>query len=159
MCTAVNYKSNCHFFGRTLDLSHSYGESVFITPRKYELKLRHRKEAIPCHYAIIGMAACKEGFPLYFDAINEVGVAMAGLNFPYNSTYFSPNVKREKTNIASFELIPYILSLCDSTDRAQGLIENMIIADTPFDKTTPPSPLHFIISDKKKSITVEQTEN
>ena len=33
------------------------------------------------HYAIIGMARVEENEPLYFDAVNEKGLAMAGLNF------------------------------------------------------------------------------
>ena len=157
MCTAVNYKGRSHYFGRTLDISYSYNEQMIITPRNYELKLRSRPEPICSHYAIIGMAAFCEGFPLYFDAMNEVGLAMAGLNFPYNSTYFSPGVEREKLDIASFELIPYILSLCDSTDRVEKLMQDIIITDTPFNKDFPPAPLHWIVTDGNRSIVIEQT--
>lgn len=157
MCTAVNYKSYNHFFGRTLDISYSYDERVFITPRNYELKLRHRAEPLKNHYAIIGMAAYEESFPLYYDGMNEMGLAMAGLNFPYNSTYISQNVESKLLKIASFELIPYVLSLCDSTDRAEWLLKDIIITDDRFNTDFPPSPLHWIISDRKRSIVVEQT--
>lgn len=157
MCTAVNYKGFDHYFGRTLDISYSYNEQVIITPRKYEIKLRHRAEPIRSHYAIIGMAAFTEDFPLYYDAMNEMGLAMAGLNFPYNSTYFSPDVENKKLNIASFELIPYILSLCESTERVKRLMQDIVITDDPFDRDFPPAPLHWIVSDKDKSIVIEQT--
>ena len=157
MCTAVNYKSYNHYFGRTLDMSYSYDERVFITPRNYELKLRHRAEPIGSHYAIIGMAAYEESFPLYYDGMNETGLAMAGLNFPYNSTYISQNVEPKLLKIASFELIPYILSLCDSTDAAERLAKDIIITDTRFNEEFAPSGLHWIVSDKKRSIVIEQT--
>ena len=39
------------------------------------------------HYAIIGMAHVAEDYPLYYDAMNEKGVAMAGLNFVGNAVY------------------------------------------------------------------------
>lgn len=158
MCTAVNYKGSSQYFGRTLDISYSYDERVIITPRKYEIKLRHRTDPITSHYAIVGMAAFNEDFPLYYDAMNEAGLAMAGLNFPYNSTYFSPDVENKVLNIASFELIPYVLSLCDSADKAKRLIQDIIITDIPFNKDFPPAPLHWIVSDKKRSIVIEQTK-
>lgn len=37
------------------------------------------------HYAILGMAHVAEGYPLYYDAINEKGLGMAGLNFVGNA--------------------------------------------------------------------------
>ena len=40
MCTAVSYRSKDRYFGRNLDLERGYGESVVITPRNYEFKMR-----------------------------------------------------------------------------------------------------------------------
>lgn len=40
MCTAVNYKTKCHYFGRNLDLERGYGECVVITPRNFPLAFR-----------------------------------------------------------------------------------------------------------------------
>ena len=37
------------------------------------------------HYAIIGMAHVAGDYPLYYDAINEKGLGMAGLNFVGNA--------------------------------------------------------------------------
>ena len=86
MCTATTYKTKDFYFGRTLDYEFSYNEEITITPRNYEFKFRN-KGSISNHYAIIGMAYIAENYPLYYDAINEKGLGMAGLNFVGNAYY------------------------------------------------------------------------
>ena len=107
MCTAITYKTKDHYFGRTLDLEYTYEEQVTVTPRNYEFRFRMKK-TMKSHYAIIGMAMVEDNYPLYYEATNEYGLSMAGLNFPGNAVYFKP--RSDRTNIASFELIPWILS-------------------------------------------------
>ena len=64
------------------------------------------------HYAMIGMAFVQNDYPLYYDATNEKGLSIAGLNFPGNAFY--PKKMRGKDNVAPFEFIPYILANCQS---------------------------------------------
>ena len=40
MCTASNYITEKHYFGRNFDYEISYNERVTITPRNYEFKYR-----------------------------------------------------------------------------------------------------------------------
>ena len=80
MCTAAIYKTKDFYFGRNLDYEVSYGESVAVTPRKYKFVFTEAGECAE-HYAMIGMAHVSGGYPLYYDAINEKGLGMAGLNF------------------------------------------------------------------------------
>ena len=87
MCTAITYQTNDHYFGRNLDLEYTYRESVVVTPRKYALAF-HRLPPLNMHYALIGIATVVNGYPLYYDATNEYGLSMAGLNFPGNAVYF-----------------------------------------------------------------------
>ena len=87
MCTAISYKTKDFYFGRTLDYEISYGERIVITPRDFKLEFRKTFD-IEHHYAMIGMAAVANDYPLYFDAMNEKGVCMAGLNFPDNAKYY-----------------------------------------------------------------------
>ncbi len=155
MCTAITYRKKKNYFGRTLDLSYSYKESVTVTPRKYRIGFRCGKQ-MTSHHAIIGMAYVSDGFPLYYDAVNEYGLAMAGLNFPGNAYYGEPMPK--KTNIASFELIPWLLGQCRTVDECRKLISSLNIVNTPFKDDLPPSPLHWIITDKKEAVTLEQTK-
>ena len=79
MCTAATYKTTDFYFGRNLDFERSWGESVTITPRKYQIALRSG-EVIRDHFAMIGMAHVRNGYPLYYDAVNEKGLCIAGLN-------------------------------------------------------------------------------
>lgn len=152
MCTAVCYRKNSSYFGRNLDLDRVYGERVVITPRNYELKMRCEK-AIISHYAMIGMATVVNDFPLYYEATNEKGLSMAGLNFPENAVYYE--FAEEKDNITPFELIPWILAQCSCIDEAKALLGKINLVNVDFSEQLPLSPLHWIISDKERSIVVE----
>ena len=152
MCTAICYRSNASYFGRNLDLDRGYGESVVITPRNYEIKMRCEKP-LKSHYAMIGMATVVEDYPLYYEATNENGLSMAGLNFPENAVYFG--FAEEKDNVTPFELIPWILAQCACVDEAKALLEKINLVNIDFNEQLPLSPLHWMISDKKRSIVAE----
>ena len=152
MCTAATYKTKDGYFGRTLDYEFSYGDEITITPRNYQFNFRNT-ESMNTHYAIIGMAYVAGNYPLYYDAINEKGLGIAGLNFVGNAAYNKP--VENKTNIAQFELIPWILGQCSTIKDAKALLDNINIIDTPFNAELPLAQLHWIISDKDEAITVE----
>ncbi len=152
MCTAINLKTASHYFGRTLDLDVSYGEKICIVPRNYEFNFTAQGKTAN-HAALIGMAAVMDGTPLFYDAANEYGLCMAGLNFPGNACYLPE--KEGKINVASFELIPYILTSCKNVDEAKKLFKNINISDKCFAANVPTSPLHWIVSDEEKSIVIE----
>ena len=86
MCTAIGCNFESFYFGRTLDLDCSYGENVVLTPRNFPLSFRDAGLSAR-HYAILGMATVKDNFPLYYDAVNEKGLCMAGLRFADNAYY------------------------------------------------------------------------
>ena len=155
MCTAATYKTKDFYFGRTLDYEFSYGDEVTITPRNYPLRFRTKGE-MKNHYAMIGMAHVTENYPLYYDAINEKGLGMAGLNFVGNADYKEKS--EGKDNIAQFEFIPWILSQCTTVDEAQSLIEKMNLISEPFNEKLPVAQLHWIIADKDRAITVESVK-
>ena len=155
MCTAVTYNTKDHYFGRNLDLEYSYKESVTITPRNYEFKFR-KVSNIKNHHAIIGMAYVIDDYPLYYDAINEKGLGIAGLNFPNNAYYREEQIN--KYNIAPFEFIPYILSKCSNIDEVKDLLKDINIVNINYSDELVASPLHWIISDRDTSITVESVK-
>lgn len=152
MCTAVTYKTKDFYFGRTLDLEYSYNEEVVITPRGYNFEYRHI-EKTNSRYAIIGMANVENDYPLYYDAMNEEGLAIAGLSFPESCKYKEYN--ENKINVAPFEFIPYVLSQCANTNEALELLSKISFVNTNFSEKFPLSPLHWIITDREKSYTVE----
>lgn len=152
MCTAVAYKTGDFYFGRTLDYDFSYVEEVTITPRRYPFHFGSMG-TVDTHYAIIGMAYVLDGYPLYYDAVNEKGLGIAGLNFVGNAYY--GKVIPGKDNIAQFELIPWILARCSSVKEAKKLLETIHLVDTPFRDGLSVAQLHWMIADREEAITVE----
>ena len=151
MCTAATYKTKDFYFGRTLDYEFSYKEEVTVTPRNFPLPLRNG-ETLKKHYAMIGMAFVQD-IPLYYDAVNEKGLCMAGLNFVGNAYYNDP--APDKINIAQFEFIPYILGKCASVEEAVELLAKINLTNQPYSDKLPVAQLHWIIADKHRAITVE----
>lgn len=156
MCTAATYQTKDFYFGRTLDYEFSYGDEITITPRNY--RFCFRKEGVMCnHYAMIGMAHVVENYPLYYDAVNEKGLGMAGLNFVGNAVY--RKVEDGKYNVASFEFIPWILGRCATVKEAKELLNEINLIDIAFNEDLPSAQLHWIIAGHGEAITVESTES
>ena len=155
MCTAISYKTKDHYFGRNLDLEYSYNETVTITPRNFIFEFR-KVGKMKSHFAMIGTAYIAEGYPLYYDATNENGLSIAALNFPQNAHY--KLFCEGKDNITPFELIPWVLGQCATVGEAEKLLEQINILNENFSDELPLSPLHWIISDKERSITLESVK-
>ena len=152
MCTAISYLAHRHYFGRTLDLEHTYRESVTVTPRRFPLSYR-RLPTNRTHFAIIGMATVLDGYPLYYDATNEHGLSIAGLNFVGNAFYHAP--AEGAVNVAHFELIPYLLGTCSTVTEAKQALSDIRLTDQPFREGLPTAQLHWLISDSRESIVAE----
>lgn len=152
MCTAATYLTKDFYFGRNLDLHISFRESVTVTPRNYPFHFSCGK-VLKTHYAMIGMATVSDGYPLYYEATNEKGLSLAGLNFPQNAVYYEKNTSKD--NITPFELIPWLLGQCATVKEAQEKIANLNLWNIPFSKEYPLSPLHWILADKESCIVLE----
>ena len=179
MCTAATYKTKDFYFGRTLDYEFSYGEEIVVMPRRFPLDFRFLGKSEE-HYAIIGMAHVADGYPMFYDAVNEKGLAMAGLNFVGNAVYREPIAETETDaahnraaegagttkiqgeekphrvkNVAQFEFISYLLSRCASVAEVRAELADLNLTGTPYSAHFPPAQLHWIIADKDETITVE----
>ena len=152
MCTAATYKTKDHYFGRTLDYEFSYQEEVTVTPRNYPFHFRKMGD-LEKHYAMIGMATVMDQVPLYYEATNEKGLSMAGLNFVGNADY--KEEAEGKDNVAPFEFIPWILGQCANLDEARELLSRVNLVRINYNDQLPLAQLHWMISDRGASITVE----
>lgn len=111
MCTAATYKTKDFYFGRTLDYEFSYGDQIVL----HHVIIRFTFVMLVIWNIIMQLLEwyhVAEDYPLYYDAMNEKGVAMAGLNFVGNAAY--SEVQSNVENIAQFEFISWILSQCAS---------------------------------------------
>ncbi|MBP3595492.1 MAG: choloylglycine hydrolase family protein [Lachnospiraceae bacterium] len=152
MCTAINFTSKDHYFGRNLDLEYTYEESVTVTPKNYPFRFRIMGE-MNHHYAMIGMAYVVDKYPLYYDATNEKGVSIAGLRFAGNAHY--PAVAEGKDNVSPFEFIPWVLSQCSNLQEVKKLLDRVNLVNIPFSEQLPLTPLHWMISCEEESLVVE----
>lgn len=155
MCTAITYATKDHYFGRNFDYEISYKEVVTIVPRNYCLEFQ-KVPNLDTHYAMIGIAAGIADYPLYYDATNEKGLSMAGLNFAGYADY--KKFKEGKANVSPFEFIPWILGQCATVDEAKKLLETINLVSINFSETLPLSPLHWLLADKEKSIVIESVK-
>ena len=154
MCTAATYQTRDFYMGRTLDYEFSYGEEIVITPRRFPIALRHGG-VMDTHYAIIGTAHVADGFPLYYDAVNEKGLGMAGLNFVGSAQY--AEVVPDRENIAQFEFIPRLLGRCATLAEAREALRTLNLTGTPFSAALPAAQLHWLLADKDECVTIEST--
>ena len=152
MCTAATYQTRDFYMGRTLDYEFSYGEEIVITPRRFPIALRHGG-VMATHYAIIGTAHVADGFPLYYDAVNEKGLGMAGLNFVGSAQY--AEVVPDRENIAQFEFIPRLLGRCATLAEAREALRTLNLTGTPFSERLPASQLHWLLADKSGAVVIE----
>ncbi len=155
MCTSIAWENGDLYIGRNMDISFDFDRKVVIVPRNYLFKFKEMP-SLNSHYAIMGAAMVVENFPLFAEAVNEKGLYMAGLNFPKMASFHKSN--SAKDNVTVNEFIPYILSKAADISQAKKLLDNINITDTPFVQGLPIPELHFIISDKNKSLVVECTE-
>ncbi|MDK6502362.1 choloylglycine hydrolase [Lactobacillus crispatus] len=155
MCTSIIFSPQDHYFGRNLDLEITFGQQVVVTPRNYAFNFRKMPE-MKHHYAMVGIALDADNYPLYFDAANEKGLGMAGLNYPDNATYYDEVANKD--NIASFEFIPWILGQCATVADAKVLLKKINIVNLNFSDKMQASPLHWLIADKTGVSIVVETD-
>ena len=149
MCTAVYYKNR--YFGRNLDYECSFGEEVVTMPRGFSFPLRDGE--MRTKYAVIGMAHMEDGIPLFYDGMNEKGLAMAGLLFAGNGAYHQPVAGKD--NIPSWAFLPWILGQCNDLAETEELLARINLTDIPFQESLPPSLLHWMIADRERCLVVE----
>ena len=154
MCTAATYRSQDFYFGRTFDYEFNYGEEVTVTPRNYPFPLRHQN-ALTEHYAMIGMAHIQNDYPLYYDAVNEKGLCIAGLNFVGNAVY--PPVTQGVASVPQYALIPWLLGTCATVAEARNALARVVVDNTPFAPELPCAQLHWLVADRSGCIAVEST--
>lgn len=152
MCTAATYQTRDFYFGRTLDNDFSYGDEVTVTPRHFVFDFGAAGR-LDEHYALIGMAHVENGYPLYYEAVNEKGLGMAGLNFVGNAVYGKPCPGKD--NIPQYAFIPWVLGQCATVDEVRRLLQRLNLTDQAFAAGLPVAQLHWLIADRDQAITVE----
>ncbi len=159
MCTALTLKTNdgYHLFGRNMDLEYTFGQQVALVPRNFEYVDKVSGQTKKTKYAVIGMASLNGKHPLLADALNEKGLACAGLNFP--AAEWSKDVVEGMDNIPPYDLILWITSNFESLDELRPHLDKLNIVGKAYDERTPLPTLHWMVTDKSgKSLVIEKTK-
>lgn len=160
MCTGLTLKTNdgYHLFGRNMDLEYTFGQSVVLVPRNFKYEDKVSGQDKNTKYAVIGMAALNGKHPLFAEALNEKGLACAGLNFP--AAYWSKEVVEGMDNIAPYDLILWITSNFETLEELKPHLDKLNIVGKAYDEKTPLPTLHWIVTDTSgKSLVIEKTED
>ena len=120
MCTGVRFSDDegNMYFGRNLDWSFSYGETILVTPRGYQYDYVYGAEGKNEPNAVIGVGVVLADRPMYFDCANEHGLAIAGLNFPGYASFVHEPVEGTE-NVATFEFPLWVARNFDSVDEVE----------------------------------------
>ena len=159
MCTALTLKdkNGNHLFGRNMDLEYTFGQSVVLAPRNFQYEDKISGKTKTTKYAVIGMASLNGKHPFFADALNEKGLACAGLNFP--AAYWEKDTVEGKENIPPYDLIFWITSNFETLEELRPHLDNLNIVGKTYDEKTPLPTLHWIVSDKSgKSLVIEKTK-
>lgn len=149
MCTAVKYGK---YFGRTLDFERSFSEELVYLPRNFQTELKNGKK-LTFNYSVIGTACVSDGIPLFFDGMNDMGLCAAALNFPEYAVYRKGRVGA--LNLASFEVMSYILGSFSSVNRVKTGLRSLIVTDSSFSRELSATSLHWMVADEEECIVIE----
>ncbi len=154
MCTTIAWQNGDLYLGRTMDIAFDFPRHVVITPRNYPFHFaKHR--TIERHHALIGTAMLLQNHPLYCEAVNEMGLYMAGLNFPGLARYAPPC--NDKPNICAGELIAWVLCQCRDLAHAEALLAKTHVTNLPIADGVAVPDLHFLLADQTGSRVLEYT--
>ena len=151
MCTSLTFPvavgalAGRRLFGRTLDLDTHFGERITLTRKGTPLRFGELPP-LDEHYALLGMAAVEDGYPLYAEGMNQRGLYMAGLRFAGEASYADRSAAGW-INLAPWELIPYLLGKCATVEEARRALLEICVVGRPFSDRLPAAPLHWHIAD------------
>jgi len=156
MCTSVRFSDaeGNMYFGRNLDWSFSYGETILVTPRAYKYDYVFGAEAKAEPNAVIGVGVVMADKPMYFDCANENGLAIAGLNFPGYASFAHEPIDGT-INVATFEFPLWVARNFNTVDEVEEALKNVTLVSqiVPGQQE---SLLHWFIGDGTRSIVIEQ---
>ncbi|MEF9935154.1 MAG: choloylglycine hydrolase [Clostridium sp.] len=159
MCTAITLQTtnNKCLFGRNMDLEGSFYQAPHLTPRNFKYNNVVTGQEESTKYAILGMGTLIDSHPMYADAVNEKGLACAGLNFPDFACY-EEECYDGMVNLGPHDFILWILGNFESVDSLLDNIDNVNIVNKPFKEGMYIAALHWMVTDKTgKSVVLEKT--
>ena len=156
MCVGVRFTSTdgSMYFGRNYDWNTSYGETVVAVPAGYAATWRFQ-EPSACKHDVIGTGIVMRGFPMFYDAANDAGLAIANLAFAESARYPEGPVEG-KLNVATYELPLWVTGCFETVAQVKDALSDGVIVGGPAGSGV--TGLHWIVADATESIVIESTE-
>lgn len=162
MCTSLTLetKDKNHFLARTMDFSLVLNPSVIMYPRNHQWNIYKSDQSIEVKYAFLGVGQkFSENYCAFADGVNEKGLSCASLYFPGYASY-SDKKSNFLLNIAPYEIVPYLLSKCETIEDAIAEIKGVNLMNTSLEEMQLLPPLHWIVYDKSGGcIVIEPRES
>ena len=161
MCTAVRFTDDQGnmFFGRNLDWSFDYGQTVLRTPGDAAVPAAFERPGDPARgHDVIGVGITALGVPLYFDCANDAGLAVAGLNFPQSAHYAAGPVDGS-VNVAAYEFPYWVARNFGSVAEVRAALAGVTVVAKAVSEKLPVANLHWIVADATGAIVVECMED
>lgn len=161
MCTAVRFTDDQGnmIFGRNLDWSFDYGQTVLRTPGDAAVPAAFERPDDPARgHDVIGVGITALGVPLYFDCANDAGLAVVGLNFPQSARYAADPVDGS-VNVAAYEFPYWVARNFGSVAEARVALTGVTVVAKAVSDKLPVANLHWIVADATGAIVVECMED
>ncbi|MGV8905110.1 MAG: linear amide C-N hydrolase [Acetobacterium sp.] len=148
MCTSITLTTadRLNLLARTMDFAFILEPELIFIPRKYPLVFEMAGPEPSAKYALMGIGQQQETFT-FTDGVNEAGLACATLYFPGYAQY-SKAIISDKTNLASYEVVGWLLANFSTIDEVKESISQLNIVNTPAKLFGIVTPLHWIVTDK-----------
>ena len=140
--------------GRNYDYQISYDEEVIWIP-KHEEKCNNELDVLGIGSGLF------PNYPMLYDGMNEMGLAMSGLAFTENAKYHKP-LEPRIANYKPYNIILVILGQYESVKHFQDeVVEKYYIniIDEPYNENTQNAELHWMLCDKKDCLVIESTKS
>ncbi|MFD1124878.1 choloylglycine hydrolase family protein [Lentilactobacillus raoultii] len=148
MCTSVTFLSETgdNFLARTMDFAFELDGRPVVIPRHQHFNSSASTAGYDTKLAFVGAGRNLNGYVLV-DGVNERGLSGAALYFSGEASY-SDQIKDDHTNLASYEVLNWLLGNAESCNHAAELIQKLNVVNAPIKLMGKVIPLHWILSDR-----------
>lgn len=147
MCTSMTYATSDgqYWLARTMDFGFELGGNPVVIPRKYNFQSVTGR-SFTTKFGFVGAGAKLQDY-IVVDGVNEHGLSAATLYFS-DEAHYSDQPVSGKLNLASFELVNWILGVNQSTAEVRAHLDQINVVNFALPLLKANVPLHWMIADR-----------
>lgn len=159
MCTAISLlnRKRENVFGRTMDFHYMIEPRMTAFPAGCEWESM-LGQMYADHYGMAGISRKAKNRYIFFDGVNEKGLAGATLYFKGCAEFPDPSGSGTKEEIPVLDFLHYVLGRCADLEEVRELLEQILLVGIRDSVTNSVAPVHWMFTDLSgKSLVIEQT--